>query len=137
MQKSKSCSEIYLIIILSILVMSNITLITLVHYTILFFSELDFERLRNRRRMHHERSVSPVEVHNGDSEQGEASNLSTPPHSISEQMCQDQDFPQKCSFLNSFQLSVVDRNKKKGKLWSINSDIPHLNFNHKFSEKVF
>ncbi|XP_061197661.1 uncharacterized protein LOC133205798 [Saccostrea echinata] len=75
--------------------------------------ELDFERLRTRRRLHHERSVSPLELEISESSQGEVSNLPTPPQSVSDQMCQAQDFPEKCSFLNSFHLSVVDKNKKK------------------------
>lgn len=68
--------------------------------------------------MHHERSVSPLEIENQGCDQ-EISNLPTPPQSVSDQMCRDQDFPEKCSFLNSFQLSVVDKNRKKGKLAGI------------------
>lgn len=75
--------------------------------------------------MHHERSVSPVQLESGESDQGEISNLSTPPRSVSEQMCQDQDFPEKCSFLNSFHLSVVDKNKKKGTFMEISSGLSH------------
>lgn len=63
--------------------------------------------------------MSPVQLESGESDQGEISNLSTPPRSVSEQMCQDKDFPEKCSFLNSFHLSVVDKNKKKGTFMEI------------------
>ncbi|KAK3086519.1 hypothetical protein FSP39_019526 [Pinctada imbricata] len=72
--------------------------------------ELEFEKYRKRRRLHKERSVSPVEMESESSRK----ELGQPPLQISEDLCREKDFPDKCSFLSSFNLGTIESGRKKG-----------------------
>ncbi|XP_021379248.1 genetic suppressor element 1-like isoform X2 [Mizuhopecten yessoensis] len=80
--------------------------------------DLDHQKMRKRRRSLRERSVSPVQMVGGESAEEAAPSLS---HSKdlnsdlnSDALCQERDYPEKCSFLSSMKLSTISPDKKKG-----------------------
>lgn len=75
------------------------------------FIDLEYKKIRRRRRRHREPSVSPVLMVDGDDRR-----ISPSPKVDPELLRREPDYPNKCSFLGSFSLGTVESEKKKGVL---------------------
>ncbi|XP_076111711.1 uncharacterized protein LOC143079965 [Mytilus galloprovincialis] len=71
--------------------------------------DLEYKKIRRRRRRHREPSVSPVLMVDGDDKR-----ISPSPKVDPEVLRREPDYPNKCSFLGSFSLGTVESEKKKG-----------------------
>ena len=80
----------------------------------IIFVDLEYKKIRRRRRRHREPSVSPVLLVNGSDKP-----ISPSPKLDPEVLCQEPDYPNKCSFLGSFSLGTVENEKKKGLFYLI------------------
>ncbi|XP_033755222.1 genetic suppressor element 1-like isoform X2 [Pecten maximus] len=76
--------------------------------------DLEHQKQRKRRRSLRERSVSPVVMVDGEATEDSAPNLTISQDLNSDALCQEQDYPEKCSFLSSMKLSTISPDKKKG-----------------------
>ncbi|XP_060080641.1 genetic suppressor element 1-like isoform X2 [Ylistrum balloti] len=76
--------------------------------------DLEHQKQRKRRRSLRERSISPVLLADGESTEDSAPSLSLSQDLNSDALCQEQDYPEKCSFLSSMKLSTISPDKKKG-----------------------
>ena len=73
-------------------------------------SDLEYRKIRRRRRRHREPSVSPVVM-----EDGEEKPISMSSKVGQEVLCPEPDYRNKCSFLGAISLGTVESEKKKGK----------------------
>ncbi|XP_069112722.1 genetic suppressor element 1-like isoform X1 [Argopecten irradians] len=75
--------------------------------------DLEHQKYRKRRRSLRERSVSPILMVDGESTEESGPSLPISQDLNSEALCQEQDYPEKCSFLSSMKLSTISPDKKK------------------------
>ena len=80
----------------------------------IIFVDLEYKKIRRRRRRHREPSVSPVLMVDGSDK-----HIFPSPKLDPEVLCQEPDYPNKCSFLGSFSLGTVENEKKKGLFYLI------------------
>ncbi|KAK3580302.1 hypothetical protein CHS0354_003535 [Potamilus streckersoni] len=68
----------------------------------------EFNKLRHRRRLHRERSTSPIQM-----EDEPVQPVLEPPQIDPDNLCRETDYPQKCEFLKVLDLMALSREKRK------------------------